>query len=171
MTARVETVYTKEEIDLFKEEFDDLFPYSIKRLNNLFHMIGRRPDPKHEIVVDKPVAGYKEVITNYYLDYIPDSFARFHADRPPKMTAITLIDKSDDLEGGEFIVLKAFKKKHFNERFIFDSMGSKPANAGDFIVPEIMPMEIGETCLLWGELHGVTEVTKGFRRVHVAWWA
>ena len=170
MPAKVEKIYTEEEINMFRKEYDDLFPYDIKRLNNLFHMIGKRPEPKDRIVVDKSVEGYTEVITNYYLKYIPDSFARFHADRPPKMTAITLIDKSDDLEGGDFIVLKAFKKKHFPNRFLFDSMGSKPANAGDFIVPEIMPMEVGETCLLWGELHGVTEVTKGFRRVHVAWW-
>lgn len=99
-------------------------------------------------------AGLKVTDTNYVRYDVGDYIARHrdnadyegngtHIDR--KIAGITMVDKSDDLEGGILIVYQD------QERYEFD-------------------LEIGETVFFMGTcIHECTEITRGYREVLVSW--
>jgi len=87
-------------------------------------------------------------VTNYFLEYQSGAYAKTHQDNPDTVdgTAITLIDKSDDLIGGDIIVGRGD-----NERSL--------------------PQPIGRTIYYNTAVdHGVVEVTQGKRLVLVTWF-
>ena len=168
---KVEKLYNSKQLLAMKMEYATLEEHQLKRLNNLFHLKARRPEPKTVCCVPEVSIGGGNLVTNYYLDYEVDSFSRIHRDLENEITAVTLLEKSDDLVGGEIVLIMPFERKHYEHPFIFDSMGDKKITQGDYAVPVIVPMEVGETVLIEGQPHGVTKVTKGMRRVHVGWWS
>lgn len=104
-------------------------------------------------------AGLKVIDTNY-LRYVEGDYLRRHIDTYDehevhgtmahtvrKITAITMIDKSDDLVGGTLIA--------FNEG-----------------IPYSFDLEIGETCFFPStNVHECTLIERGYREVLVSWMA
>ena len=89
-------------------------------------------------------------VTNYFLTYQKDSYAKIHQDNPDTVlgTAITLIERSDDLVGGDIIVSKGLDGKQ-----------------------RTIPQQVGETVYYSpATFHGVTKVTEGYRKVLVTWF-
>ena len=85
----------------------------------------------------------------YLLHYNEGSFTGLHHDNAKQShkTSITLIDKSEDLVGGQPIII--------------NHMGAP-------VIPE---HQVGQT--MWYDqkiVHGVTRVEKGHRKVLVTWW-
>ena len=94
------------------------------------------------------------VITNYFLTYEVGSYAIMHQDNPNsiQLSAITLIGRSDILEGGDLIVMTK------------DSLGKEK-------VPEVVifPRD-GHTVSYTTNDHGVSRVFTGKRVVLVSWF-
>lgn len=87
-------------------------------------------------------------LTNYFLEYQDKAYARNHRDNPDTVegTAITLIDKTDDLVGGDIIINRGNKQK-------------------------VLPQDVGHTIYYTTAVdHGVTEVTSGKRLVLITWF-
>ena len=85
----------------------------------------------------------------YILKYGPNSFTKMHVDHPSNShkTGITLIQQSDDIVGGDAIVI--------------DKTGA----------PSVIKQNVGQT--LWYDQrlsHGVSKIEKGERHVLVTWW-
>ena len=84
---------------------------------------------------------HNELESSYMIEYRKGSFAAPHVDCSLK-TEVTLLYKSEDLDGGDMIV----EGKHIN-------------------------MEVGDTyTYLPEQKHEVTEVKKGVRRVLISWF-
>ena len=86
--------------------------------------------------------------TNYFLEYQVGSYAQKHRDNPDTVegTAVTLLDKSDDIVGGDVVVGQGN-----NER--------------------ILPLSVGETMYYTAAVdHGVTKVERGSRIVLITWF-
>ena len=115
-----------------------------------------------------------EVMSQYFLKYTPGAFARAHSDDNNKVvkTAITLIDKSDDLEGGDIIVYEPHYKSNMevNENTI-NRYDPKNYREGDTVIPVIVKQEVGETIeYAYDVKHSVSKVLKGYRTVLVTWY-
>lgn len=92
--------------------------------------------------------GRKCPVTNYFLEYRVGSYAKKHQDNPDTVdgTAITLIDKSDDLVGGDIVV-----GRKEDER--------------------VLPHSVGQTIYYTTAVfHGVSKVTQGSRIVLITWF-
>lgn len=92
--------------------------------------------------------GKETAVTNYFLEYIVGSYTKNHQDNPDTVegTAITLIEKSNDLVGGEII-----------------------AGQGDN--QRTLPLLVGQTMYYTSAVyHGVTKVEQGKRIVLITWF-
>jgi len=94
----------------------------------------------------------------YILEYYENSFTNMHIDKVEdseydSLTTVTLLDRSEDLDGGDALFMD---NKHEN---ILDN----PIT--------ILKQEVGEVVSYSdGELHGVSKVLRGTRRVLINWW-
>jgi len=155
--TKVEKLYSKSQLNLLREEHKLLKPKEVyggsiqenqRTTNNLFNLTDRYPKNRTVCCVNEVFIGSGTLKTNYYLDYRVGSFSRMHIDEPDVITAITLLNKSEDLEGGALIVVDL-----------------------PYRAPRLLELEIGDTALIKEESpHGVTVITKGWRCVHVGWW-
>jgi len=87
-------------------------------------------------------------VTNYFLEYQVGAYAKNHKDNPDTVdgTAITLLDKSEDLIGGDIVVGRRGRQR-------------------------ILPQEKGQTIYYTTAVdHGVTEVIQGKRLVLITWF-
>ena len=79
---------------------------------NLFYIhkttVGNLNDPTWHSITQKlfDFHGKQSKLTNYFLRYQQGSHARLHVDNPDTVegTAVTLIEKSSDLLGGDIII-------------------------------------------------------------------
>lgn len=118
-----------------------------------------------------------KVRTCYFLRYIQKSFTAIHVDNPQTTakTAVTLLDVSTGLVGGDIIIQrKANKDDFFKEQ---DSIGGnskklcKPNHLDNITIPEIIKQDVGETIIYDNNLHhGVTRVHRGHRLVLITWF-
>ena len=86
-------------------------------------------------------------VTNYFLEYKAGAYSRTHQDNPVTVdgTAVTLVDRSEDLIGGDVVVGKG------NQQTI--------------------PMQVGQTVYYTTAVdHGVTKVVQGNRIVLITWF-
>lgn len=96
--------------------------------------------------------------TSYILEYYENSFTNMHIDRVEdseydSLTTVTLLHRSEDLEGGDALF-----------------MDNKHENPLDNPIT-VLKQEVGEVVSYSdGELHGVSKVLKGTRRVLINWW-
>jgi hypothetical protein len=169
-------LFNDEEIAELNRIYDECINERVKRLHNLFYL-------DYRSFPTSPNCPYKEKLSShfnmkadrmYYLEYYEGSFTRRHsdADEQSQRTVITMIDKSDDLEGGDTIVyLPHFK----NDEFEFDVNRYKRDNEkddeqGSNIIPVVLNLSVGESVTYDANLlHEVALVTKGHRRVLVSW--
>lgn len=118
-----------------------------------------------------------QCIANYFLYYGPGSFTMPHTDSPLRVTktAITLIDKSADLIGGDIIVSRRVKQFTGNIHIPTDE-DIKRKNEPVFVMNNVTAMnvikqDVGETVWYPAQMkHGVSQVEQGYRLVLISWY-
>lgn len=124
----------------------------------------------------RDVADAKNVQTHYFLKYVNGSFTNIHFDSPERVnrTAVTLLDTSDDLVGGQVVLLKDIEyadiaRGEQRPENYFDPTTNKPKVL--LRVPLVVDQEVGST-LYYNHFvhHGVTKVEKGHRLVLISWF-
>lgn len=148
------TILSIEEINYLKELYEKLPKEFYKQNVNLFNVY-----KAHVHIAETEVwnsiqlklsnfHGRNVNTTNYFLMYEDGSYTKIHQDNPATVegSAITLIDKSDNLVGGNIVVRKDGNQK-------------------------IIPQQIGQTVHYSASIsHGVTKVEKGKRLVLITWY-
>jgi hypothetical protein len=169
-------LFNDEEIVELNKLYDECENERIKRLHNLFYLDYRSfPSTLNSTYREKLSSHFNmNADRMYYLEYYKGSFTRRHSDvgEQSQRTVITMLDKSDDLEGGETIVyLPHFKNNEFEfdvNRYIRKT--EKDDEQGSSIIPVVLNLNVGESVTYDAELlHEVALVTKGRRRVLVSW--
>jgi hypothetical protein len=110
-------------------------------------------------------------VAQYFLDYTKDAFTKFHTDDDARvgLTMVTLLDEQD-LSGGETILQQVYEAKPRPEHK-YAKRDGKDGPYGQRIIPEVVPMEVGETIIYDRNLmHGVGLVREGIRTVLVTWY-
>lgn len=114
---------------------------------------------------------------HYFLKYSQGSYSTLHIDsqKNANLTSVTLIDKSDDLIGGDILLkIKRFGLRKGivtpTDEEIKQGRADAPALKG--MLPIItIPQNVGESVwYLTRNAHGVTYVTKGYRIVLISWY-
>lgn len=148
------TILSVEEIYFLKELYEKLPKEFYKQDVNLFNVYKANVNITETEVWNNiqlklsNFHGRNAATTNYFIMYKNGSYTRIHKDNPITVegSTITLIDRSDDLVGGDIIVGKDYNQK-------------------------IIPQLIGQTVhYLASTDHGVTKVEKGERLVLITWF-
>jgi len=149
-------VLTKEEIVYLADMYNTMPKQFYNKNYNLFNVfksfVGQKQNEQWDTIQRKLLAfhGSHAPVTNYFLTYQKDSHARIHQDNPNTVlgTAITLIERSDDLVGGDIVVSESVNGKQ-----------------------RTIPQQVGDTVYYSpATFHGVTKVTEGYRKVLVTWF-
>ncbi len=118
-----------------------------------------------------------QCITNYFLFYGEGSFTMMHRDSPLRVenTAITMIDKSSDLIGGDIIVSRRVKNVNGDIHIPSDEeikFKKEPVPVmSNITAMTAIPQSVGETVWYPAKMsHGVTQVTQGYRLVLISWY-
>lgn len=169
---------------LLRKIYDSLPPLNAARDFNLFSVIKKEIGNNEAF---KPIADKlrkqcnKRDITHYFLLYKQDSFCALHQDSPKRVTStgITLVDRSDDLDGGDIIITSTIEELNLGlhgnvHRPTDDDILSKkepvPITSKTKVI-EVVKQEVGET--VWypaQKMHGVSLVKKGYRLVLISWY-
>jgi len=176
----LQTLLTSDEIDYLNTVYDKCKKEKVKRFYNLFYLIKAsciddNRDEQYKALINKleDAVGLK-IYGDYFLEYVEGSFTKTHADNEQDVgkTVITLINKSDDLIGGESIGFEPHYKTNDVEFDInWYSKSDGDYNNGEDIIPVVMRQEVGESLIYpHSFIHGVSRVEKGFRRVFVTWF-
>ena len=184
LAYEVTKLLSESDILYLKDVYDMGKPYAISRYYNLFSMY--RLDVKKQFkesnwikIQDKLNAHYPQGknIAQYFLKYVEGSFCVMHVDSPARVnhTAITLIDKSIDLQGGEILLHKGRFGLRNGVHFPTDeeAKSSKLSQSSVSKIKPIMtvPQNIGETIWYPAKMsHGVSYVTQGYRLVLITWY-
>lgn len=169
-------IFNDSEIAELNELYDQCPNERVKRLHNLFYLDHRDFRTELNSKYAEKISSHFDmsVARMYYLDYFKGSFTRRHSDvgEQSQRTVITMLEKSDDLEGGETIVyLPHYKRNDFEfdvNRYIRKS--ERDDAQGDSIMPVVIDLEVGESVTYDALLeHEVALVRKGNRRVLVSW--
>lgn len=153
----------------------------LRRDYNLFNvykiMLGRKKllisdaERLKRITIDiRNFCGAKDVQSAYFLKYIPGSFTNIHTDSPRRVfrTAITLVDASPTLIGGEAIIVKDIQLTDLQEGI--ERPGPLESEGKAFRMPMVAHQNVGSTLVYNNDvLHGVSRVEQGYRLVHVLW--
>jgi predicted 2-oxoglutarate/Fe(II)-dependent dioxygenase YbiX len=117
--------------------------------------------------------GARNIQAAYFLKYIPGSFTNIHIDNPQRVfkTAITLVDASPTLIGGEAIILRDIEPTDLHDGIERPGSVDKNDNKGrSYKIPIVAHQDIGSTLIYNNDvLHGVSKVIEGYRLVHVLW--
>ncbi|MDC3266344.1 hypothetical protein OAU13_00295 [bacterium] len=172
------------DIKFLKNLYNNLSGIEAARDFNLFSVVkknvGNHPDFKH--IADKLREECKgKDITHYFLKYSEGSFCSLHQDSPKRVTntCITLIDKSDDLEGGDIIVtstvedlglkLQGSIHRPTDEEIV--SRKEPVLSTSKTKVLNVVRQDVGETVWYPAQMmHGVSLVSKGYRLVLISWY-
>lgn len=185
VTRLVSRTYTlsNEDILYLRDLYNSLPERLIGRDYNLFNLIRKdivNVQTEHFLSVRnklKAVADGKE-ITHYFLKYTERSFSTLHIDSPHRVTAtgITLLDKSDDLVGGEILLqrrLDVLKRGTISptDEDLKNKVkkGVNPLSKVNII--RTVRQSVGETIWYPAQMmHGVSEVEQGYRLVLISWY-
>jgi len=106
---------------------------------------------------------------SYFLKYRKGSFTRLHHDHETDLTIVTLLDDKD-LVGGYSIVMDTYDARSRPRDQVCQRGGYRPPY-GDEIIPDILPVKVGESLCYGPDLkHGVSKVYEGERLVLVSWY-
>lgn len=136
-------------------------------------------DPQWLSIVDKLTKRNPGCYSSmhYFLKYSLGSYCTLHIDsqKNASRTSVTLINKSDDLVGGE--ILLKLRKYGLRKGAITPTedeikQGRADAPAMKSMQPIItIPQDVGQSAwYLTRNAHGVTCVTKGYRIVLISWY-
>ena len=111
----------------------------------------------------------------YFLRYEKGSFTRIHKDNNSKLTIVTLIETSDDLVGGDAIVLDEYKSPVGGRPAAYKCSRSGPEKDrppyGQDIIMDVIPAKDGESLIYGNDLdHAVSRVHSGQRTVLITWF-
>lgn len=180
---KVDVIFNSEDISLLNKLYDSLPPLNIKRFYNLFYLT--KKDIIQEGMDDNLTSYWKEVrqkliqytgmtpYSFYFLEYREGSFCRGHTDNQEEvgLTAVTLINKSEDLEGGESIGYLPHWKSSQDVFDVNRYTQGDDCNNGEQIIPVVMKQQVGETLIYEHNFkHAVSQVQSGTRRVFIAWF-
>jgi len=190
MNYQKDIILDEDDLHILREIWKRSDPVELKRTNNLFYIkllkIREKfidDDVKESFMnVLKKIAsttkfGVKQISSVHYIEYEEESYAKLHTDLQSTLTTVTLLDVSEDLEGGHSLIQTENKSiKRFENRQIWD--GTKAVDEDTIkrpqdqsLVPEIISQQVGETVTYGPKLiHGVTKVTKGRRLVFIVWF-
>lgn len=169
------------DIEYLNELYNNLEGKRYTRYFNLFSVIrkdisSQLKDPRW-VSINEKLTQNKKCIANYFLLYDEDAFAHIHRDSPKRVTStsITLIDKSKDLEGGEIITSQRIKNSKVGLHIPTDEDIISKKEQGILINKvvsfTVIPQDVGETVWYPAQMmHGVTLVTKGYRKVLISWY-
>lgn len=122
------------------------------------------------IETERKVGKFLNHFDHYFLNYSRGSFTSLHRDTSKvQITAITLIGRSENLDGGDVLVMKPLSDREIKGETRAKKSFTNPVK--EEIVPEVWQLDIGESLLYSGHVkHGVTRVKKGNRLVLVSWF-
>lgn len=149
------SLFNKDEIEYLKTLHQELPSNYHNQDVNLFFIyktiVSNITSPLWDSVQEKLLEfhGRRCIVTNYFLRYTVGSYAKMHMDNPNTVdgTAITLLERSDDLEGGDIIIVGNDKER------------------------KVVPQLVGETIYYdTAVVHGVSKVTRGTRKVLITWF-
>lgn len=173
----------KEDLLYLKNLYESLPERQIARDYNLFNLIRKDVEGVNTKEFNKIREKLKSVsksteITHYFLMYGVNSFSSLHIDSPHRVTAtaITLIDKSDDLVGGEIILqnkLKMIKRGTISpsDKELLDKKKEGVPLLEKVNVIRTVRHAVGETVWYPAQMmHGVSEVEQGYRLVLISWY-
>ena len=121
----------------FKEQYYNLFNTDYSHVNSHYH----------EFSMFKKICLDRTIKNHYVLVYREGSYCKIHQDdKKSAKTIVTMLDRSEDLIGGECIFY-------------------------DGVVPYVCDLQIGESVIYDQNMfHGVSMVQRGFRTVLVSWF-
>ena len=178
-----QTILDEIDVNYLKDLYKRLLGREFARYFNLFSIVRKDihpslDEPQWKAIKDKlDIEGKGECITNYFLYYREGSFTMMHTDSPLRVTrtAISLVDKSSDLEGGEIIVGRRVKRLvgeiHLPTDESIQRKKEPVPQMSSVMATSVIHQSVGETVWYPAQMkHGVTEVTKGFRLVLISWY-
>ena len=120
-------------------------------------------------VIDAYASKHEKTFRHYFLNYTEESFTKFHTDNDDAvgLTIVTLVDKSEDLIGGEALAQLPYTKtvRPANKY----RKGDAPHN--QMVCPKVINMEPGQSLVYDKSLmHGVGQVERGNRLVLISWY-
>lgn len=173
-------IFTKDDIDQLFEIYVSKKGMLLSQDFNLYNVTKKNiahKNPRISPMIQKLTDHCNRKVTAvYFLKYKVGSFAKSHVDNPDNnfLTAITMVRTSEDLVGGESLIIKNLEQSDI-KRGSISTMNSKTAKKLNFmgkpVLPIIVRQSVGTT--LWYErnvLHGVTRVDRGERIVLVTWF-
>jgi predicted 2-oxoglutarate/Fe(II)-dependent dioxygenase YbiX len=173
-------ILTDFELQKLKELYDELKDKDCTRFfhqwDNLYDVSRTQLTPQNKratsyidhAILQKLADHFNMIYENsYFLSYKRGSFTASHVDTDrSKKTLITLISKTDNLDGGDVIVTRPLPDRPLRG----DARGKKINPVGKNIIPELWKQEVGDTLIYDGNtIHGVTRVKRGERIVLVSW--
>lgn len=172
------------DIKLLKNLYNSLSGIEAARDFNLFSVVkkdvGNHPDFKRIADKLRSKCNGKD-ITHYFLKYSEGSFCALHQDSPKRVTntCITLIDKSDDLDGGDIITTSTIEDLNLDLKGNLHRPTDEEIQSKKEPVPlthktkvlSVTKQDIGETVWYPAQMmHGVSLVNKGYRLVLISWY-
>lgn len=173
---KIEKILSDEEMQSLWDLYRKSRHEPIHQFYNLFNL--DRYNPKSEDIransgiqrLDSYAAkrGLK-LYSHYFLKYVPYSFTRLHEDNNKivEKTIITFLESSDDLVGGDTLVMD----RHYELPNDENTTRKGPNNHRGNIVPVVAPSQNGNSLVYNHDvLHGVSQVRQGHRIVLVSWY-
>ena len=171
-------ILTLSEVQYLKQMFDRYPKNFWTRDYNLFNLykcdIPRRMHPNDVNTIRgisqkvKSHLDNKKDAAHYFLKYIPNSFTHVHIDNPYRIqrTAVTLIDVSQDLVGGEVVLIN-----NISQSDLMPGEFRPDKNVKNIKVPVVVRQKVGSTLIYNHNVrHGVTKVEQGHRLVFISWY-
>ncbi len=171
----LDKILSDEELNEAREFAAGLSFYTVYQMYNLFHLDRAdvpREDTSGFTSALKKYSKHDKSIGSYFLRYRKGSFTRCHHDDDTDLTIVTLLDDKD-LVGGHSIVLEEYEeRKRPAEQYCRRDESKEPTGPyGQQIIPDILPVKVGESLVYGPELkHGVSQVHGGERLVLVSWY-
>lgn len=154
-------------------------PIRVKRFYNLFYLEKREIRNIHnedwwkafKAKLEKSIG--LETYSHYFLEYVEGSFTRAHSDNADDIggTIVTLVDTSDNLDGGEALGYLPHFKKDIGEFDLNRYRDNDHEDTGNHIIPVVIKQQVGESIMYGPEFqHAVSQVITGRRRVLISWF-
>jgi hypothetical protein len=171
----MDNILSDEELDEARDLAASLDFYSVFQMYNIFHL-DRADIPKEDTSgFTNTLMKYSKHDTgvgSYFLRYKEGSFTRLHHDNDTDLTVVTLLEDKD-LVGGYSIVMGRYDERDRPAHLYCKRHDREDKNPpyGHEIIPDILPVKVGESLVYGPDLqHGVSKVYGGERLVLVSWY-
>lgn len=175
MYYKVDKILSKQHVDQLIRVFHSLPAELAHQDYNLFDVDKRHPTKEQTYsngfeVIDSYASDHEKTFRHYFLNYTEESFTRFHTDNDEAvgLTIVTFLEASNDLIGGEALVMLPYTKRGRPANKY--RKGEPPGNRNR-VIPKVVQMEVGDSLIYDKSLmHGVGQVEQGNRLVLISWY-